>query len=303
MSTQKDQNFVTKTRNEFVLSAENAIKEIHDKFANFHSQLNRGEIDLRNNVEKIQADILQKFDEITPKLKEIQQCRDAVIAILTNNTNKQLLETQLSSFTAEIDGVIGQSEIDKLIRLKWKYCELPINDVCTIATINHERPGAYTHPQPGQDTRFSPNLNPGQDTRFPGNRFPPNTPNKPQDFRMDPSRDVDELQSANTQQQYQPYEYGETVNPQRNSNPQDPTRQFPAPNMQDYSHGAGNVVYHVNIPTNQGYPLQELAYPVYPAYSAYLGAYQDQTEDMQNFAQAIGNMQLTNPVRRQQSPY
>ena len=203
MSTQKDQNFVTKTRNEFVLSAENAIKEIHDKFANFHSQLNRGEIDLINNVEKVQADILRKFDEITPKLKEIQQLRDSTISILRNNSNKQLLETQLSSFTAEIDRVIGQSEIDKLIRLKWKYCELPINDVCTIATINpkesvrhspqanisHERPGVYTHPQPGQDTRFQ-NPNIGQDTRFPQNpnigqdtRFPQN-PNIGQDTRF-----------------------------------------------------------------------------------------------------------------------
>ena len=37
MSTQEERNFFAKTRNEFALSAENAIKEIHDKFANFHS--------------------------------------------------------------------------------------------------------------------------------------------------------------------------------------------------------------------------------------------------------------------------
>ena len=136
MATQEDQNFVTKMRNEFVMSAENAMKEIQFKFADFHSQLDRGENNLIEYVEEIQKDILQKFDEITPNLKEIQQCRDSVVSILRKNSNKQLLETQLSSLTAEIDGIIGQSEIDKLIRLKWKYCELPINDVCTIATMN-----------------------------------------------------------------------------------------------------------------------------------------------------------------------
>ena len=426
MATQEEQNFVTKTRNEFVMSAENAIKEIRDKFVNFHSQLDQGESDLINNVEKVQADILQKFDEITPKLKEIQQCRDSVVSILRNNSNKQLLETQLSSLTAEIDGVIGKSEIDKLIKLKWKYCELPINDVCTIATMSpkesvkhspqaniiHERPGAYTHPQPEQDTRF-----------------PPNTPNKPQDFRMNPSRDADEthrgnqpsemlggrdasethnpktqdyksqtssgesmpkfydpqyqnqglgirsstprgaaspsitpkstherneqtlvktesegafqtkafgrsgsshlhgidekkhshehkisgvkeqgsnspnysgnkntseLQSANTQQQYQQYEYGETVNPQRNSNPQDPNIQLPAPNMQDYGHGVGNVSHPVNVRVVQGYPPQESANP---------RAYQGQKEDpniqlpapnMQDYGHGVGN--VSHPV-------
>ena len=136
MATYEEQNFITNARNEFVMSAENAIREIQFKFADFHSQLDRGENILIEYVEEIQKDILQKFDEITPKLKEIQQCRDSVVSILTKNSNKQLLETQLSSFTAEIDGIIGQSEIDKLIRLKWKYCELPINDVCTIATIS-----------------------------------------------------------------------------------------------------------------------------------------------------------------------
>ena len=136
MATQEEQNFIIKTRNEFAMSAENAIREIHDKFANFHSQLDQGELDLIYTLEKTQADILQKFDEITPKLNEMQQCRDSVVSILGKDTNKQLLEAQLHSFNTAIDKVIGQSEIDKLIELKWKYCELPINDVCTIATIN-----------------------------------------------------------------------------------------------------------------------------------------------------------------------
>ena len=192
MATQEDQNFVTKTRNEFVLSAGNAIKEIHDKFANFHSQLDRGESDLINNVEKTQADILQKFDEITPKLKEIQQCRDSVTSILRNNTNKQFLDTQLHSFTTEIDGIIEQSGIDKLIGLKWKFYELPINDVCTFTTISAEwnRTRLYKNGLPIGD--------PNKDImRDPGNTYPPNTLNKPQSFQLNPSRDADEIHRGN----------------------------------------------------------------------------------------------------------
>ena len=136
MATQEEQNFITKTRNEFTMSVENAIREIQYTFADFHSQLDRGESNLIEYVEEIQKDTLKKFDEITPKLKEIQQCRDSVIAILTKNSNKQLLDTQLHSFTTEIDGVIGQSGIDNLIRLKWKYFELQADNICEISTVN-----------------------------------------------------------------------------------------------------------------------------------------------------------------------
>ena len=146
MATHDERNFITETRNKFVSSAEIAIKEIRDKFAEFHSQLHQGEVNLINYVEKIRADILQKFDEMSPKLKEIQQCRNSVISILTNNSNKLLLETQLHSFTSEIDSVIGQSGIDKLIYLKWKFCELPINNICAISTMNSEELRSSSQP-------------------------------------------------------------------------------------------------------------------------------------------------------------
>ena len=139
MATREEQNFITKTRNEFTISVENAIREIQNKFSDFHIQLHQRESNLIEYVEKIQKDILQKFDEITPKLKEIKQCRDSVIAILTNNTNKQLLETQLHSFTTEIDGVVGQSGIDNLIRLKWRYCNLQVDNICEISAMNSSK--------------------------------------------------------------------------------------------------------------------------------------------------------------------
>ena len=196
MATQEEQNFITKTRNEFVMSAENAIKEIHDKFASFHSQLDQGESNLINNVEKIRKDILQKFDEITPKLEEIQQCRAAAISILRNNSNKQLLETQLSSFTAEIEGVIGQSGIDNLIGLKWKYCELPINNVCTFTTISAEwnRTRLYNNDLPIGDPNKDTRRDEGVLWGDPGTTYLPNTPNEP---RMDPSRYADETHKGN----------------------------------------------------------------------------------------------------------
>ena len=132
MATQEEQNFITETRNEFVLSAENAIKEIKDKFAEFHSRLHQRELELIQSIQKTQADVLQKFDETTPKLIEIQQCRDSTISILTNNCNKQFLETQLRSFTTEIDRVLEKTGIDKLIRLKWK-CE-QIDNICQVTS-------------------------------------------------------------------------------------------------------------------------------------------------------------------------
>ena len=142
MATYEEQNFITKTRNTFVLSAETAIKEIKNKFAIFHSQLHQGERNLIYTIEKIQADILQKYDEITPKLKEIQRCRDSVISILTNNSNKQLLDTQLRTFTTEIDEVIGKSDIDKLINLKWRCSDLQVGTICqvTAGTISKSKP-------------------------------------------------------------------------------------------------------------------------------------------------------------------
>ena len=158
MATQEEQNFVTKTRNEFVLSAEIAIKEIKDKFENFHSQLHQGEVNLINYVEKIQADILHKFDEMTPKLNEIQQCRNSVISILTKNSNKQLLDTQLSSFNSEIDGVIRHTGIDNLIRLKWKFCELPINNICTITTVSPKESVIHSSQPNRSQTWLNPNF-------------------------------------------------------------------------------------------------------------------------------------------------
>ena len=132
MATYEEQNFITKTRNTFVLSAETAIKEIKNQFAIFHSQLHQGERNLIYTIEKNQADILQKYDEITLKLKEIQRCRDSVISILTNNSNKQLLDAQLRTFTTEINEVIGKSDIDKLINLKWRCSDLQVDTICQI---------------------------------------------------------------------------------------------------------------------------------------------------------------------------
>ena len=142
MATYEEQNFITNTRNKFVLSAENAIEEIRNKFTDFRSQLDQGESNLIYTLKKTQADILQKFDKITPKLKEIQKCRDSTISILTKNSNKQFLETQLRSFTTEIDGIIGKSEIDKLIRLKWKRSRLKVDTICqiTLTTLEKETP-------------------------------------------------------------------------------------------------------------------------------------------------------------------
>ena len=146
MATQEEQNFVTKTRNTFVLSAETAIKEIKDKFANFHSQLHQGERNLIYTIEKNQADILQKYDEITFKLKEIQRCRDSVISILTNNSNKQFLDAQLRTFTTEIDEVIGKSDIDKLINLKWRCSDLQVDTICqiTVGKFSEENRSIYS---------------------------------------------------------------------------------------------------------------------------------------------------------------
>ena len=140
MATQEEQNFISNARNKFVLSAENAIKEIRNKFTDFRSQLVQGELDLIYTIEKTQADILQKYDEITPKLKEIERCRDSAISILTKDSNKQLLGTQLRTFTTEIDGVIGKSEIDKLIKLKWKCSILEVDTICqlTLTTLKKE---------------------------------------------------------------------------------------------------------------------------------------------------------------------
>ena len=73
---------------------------------------------------------------MSPKLKEIQDCRNSVISILTNNSNKQLLDTQLHSFTTEIDGIIGQSGIENLIRLKWIHCNLQVDNICVITDVN-----------------------------------------------------------------------------------------------------------------------------------------------------------------------
>ena len=139
MATYGELNLITKARNKFVLNTENAIKEIRDKFADFRSQLDQGELNLIDTLEKTQVDILQKFDEITPKLKEIQQCRDSVISILTKNSNKQFLETQLCTFTTEIDGIIGKSEIDKLIKLKWECSSLEADTICQITLTTLEK--------------------------------------------------------------------------------------------------------------------------------------------------------------------
>ena len=144
MTTQEEQNFIAKSRNEFVLSAENAIKEIKDKFAEFHSQLDQRELELIQSIQKTQADVLQKFDETTPKLIEIQQCRDSTISILTNNSNKQLLETQLRSFTTEIDEVVKKTSIDKLISLKWK-CELQVDNICQITSTKSSKRKCYPY--------------------------------------------------------------------------------------------------------------------------------------------------------------
>ena len=139
MATYEEQNFISNARNRFVLSAENSIKEIRDKFADFRSQLDQGESNLIYTLEKTQADILRKFDKITPKLKEIQQCRDSVVSILTKNSNKQFLETQLCTFTTEIDGIIGKSEIDKLIKLKWECSSLEADTICQITLTTLEK--------------------------------------------------------------------------------------------------------------------------------------------------------------------
>ena len=162
-----------------------------------------------------------------------------------------------------------------------------------IAEWNRKNLDQYDLPLagPNKDTGRDAGLHQGD----PGNTYPPNTPNKPQDFRMNLSRDVDETHRGNQPSEtFGGRDASETHNPKtryyKSQTSEDLTPKFydrqyqnqelgirsssplgaASPRirlrMQDYSHGAGNAAYHVNIPTDQCYPPQESAY-----YEAYQG--------------------------------
>ena len=77
---------------------------------------------------------------LTPKLIELLQCRDSTISILTNDSNKQFLETQLRSFTTEINEIVEKTSIDKLIGLKWKS---EADNICQVTSTKSSKRKFY----------------------------------------------------------------------------------------------------------------------------------------------------------------
>ena len=127
-----EESAVTKRRAEFISKMQLAVTEIQNKFNEFHSELFGKEAKLIRIVQKIQKDTLEKFDEMTPRLNEIEKGRESLISILTSNSNQKLLDMNLHSFSSEIDEIIGKSRIDRIIELKWKNGGISIDNICRI---------------------------------------------------------------------------------------------------------------------------------------------------------------------------
>ena len=119
-------------RADFISKMELTVTEIKHKFSEFHNELFGKEAKLIRIVEKIQKDTLEKFDEMSPRLSEIEKGRESLISILTSNSNQKLLDTNLNSFSNEIDSIIGKSRIDRIIELKWKNDGISIGDICQL---------------------------------------------------------------------------------------------------------------------------------------------------------------------------
>eukprot|EP00800_Vazella_pourtalesii_P010660 TRINITY_DN2603_c0_g1_i5.p1 TRINITY_DN2603_c0_g1~~TRINITY_DN2603_c0_g1_i5.p1 ORF type:complete len:293 (+),score=41.15 TRINITY_DN2603_c0_g1_i5:31-909(+) len=127
-----EESVVTTRRADFVSKMELTVKEIKHKFREFHNELFGKEAKLISIVEKIQKDTLEKFDEMSPRLSEIEKGRESLISILTSNSNQKFLDTNLNSFSNEIDSIIGKSRIDRIIELKWKNDGISIGDICQL---------------------------------------------------------------------------------------------------------------------------------------------------------------------------
>ena len=145
MAESKESSEVDKSKTDFLNRVKIVKSEIRSKFLNLRNDLDNQELRALEKVEKIEREILEKFEKASASLKEISQVREQVLAGLKNNVTSELLRKNLNMYDDEIKEIQQNSNIDLTIELVWKLeklasiCEVYSN--LEVEILSNKAPG------------------------------------------------------------------------------------------------------------------------------------------------------------------
>ena len=161
MAESRESSDVDKSKTDFLNRVKTTKSEIRTKFLNLRKDLEDQELRALVKVEKIEREILEKFERASASLKEISQVREQVSAGLKGNATSKLLKKNLKIYDDEIKEIQKNSKIDSTIKLVWKLEKLA--SICEVSSIVNP----YSlHPQPVPTSDFSIYSDPTQTSDF-----------------------------------------------------------------------------------------------------------------------------------------
>ena len=135
MAESRESSGVDKSKTDFLNQVQTTKSEIRIKFLNLRKDLDDQELRALEKVEKIEREILEKFERDSAPLEEISQVRDGIVAGLKSNATNNLLKKSLEMYDTEIKRIKLHSKIDSTFELvlKWKKLD-PFTDICEVSS-------------------------------------------------------------------------------------------------------------------------------------------------------------------------
>ena len=128
-SPQPQKYLIEQKRIAFKSKMRSIYNDIENTFDKFHREIDRKEEELKEIVQKIEVDTLEKFDKVFSDLVSICKIKDSIIASISEDTDGKYYDTQLAKLDSDMSEKITDCGIEIIPKLKWRRQCLDIENV------------------------------------------------------------------------------------------------------------------------------------------------------------------------------
>ena len=122
-------------KTEFLTRVTMVKSEIKAKFQSIREEFDEKELNLLLKVAEIEQEIIEKYESLSVRLKEMIELREETSRILKCNSHSLLLEKNLETSDKEIETIIRDTKIESNFNLTWNSKHFDItNEICEITT-------------------------------------------------------------------------------------------------------------------------------------------------------------------------